>query len=388
MSTSFGQSIAQMLMAIFDGFAAFEQVFHIPKSGPLAGKITLRKLAHRPAETVTFLVDDNGGFSGLRQRIQFKGETKDLFIPQERSLYYAANEEERQFYGVSYFQSAFYHYSHKVKLLYLAHLAAQHRAVGTRYGKVPPNASKTDLAAFKNMLADFGFSQAGIMPAGFEVETIYPGASANFLELMNYHNSQMSKSVLAPFFDDSQGGPQSLVDFGKQSDAMFLMMLQTIMDDIANIINNYLIPKFVDWNFKSDKYPTFKWGAFTDEQKEMINTTFSTLATSGPSMNASKDFFLEIEKKLAEELGLEVDYKKVEADMKAAAEAQAQQFGQQTNDFNSFVSDVNAATGQQFGLPQDNYPTEQVDEFGNPIDPNSVPTNQTLAPPNQPPANG
>lgn len=377
MSTSFSQAMAQMLMGIFDGFAAFEQVYQIPTTGPLKGKITLRKLAHRPAETITFLVDDNGGFAGFRQRIQFKGEAKDLPIPKDRAVYYAANEEERPYYGISYFQSAFYHYTHKVKLLYLAHLSAQHRAVGIRYGHIPKNASSIDIKNFKAMLADFGFAQAGILPPDFTIETTYPSTTVNFLELLNFHNSQMSKSVLAPFFDDAQGGPKSLVDFGKQSDAMFMMMLQTIMDELANIINTYLIPKFIDWNFASDKYPKFTWGTFTNEQKEMINTTFTALSTSGPSMNVSKDFFMELEKKLAEELGLEVDYAAVEAEVAKQKELQDQQFQQQSGDFNNFVTDVNSATGQQLGLPNDG------SQLGYSPDGQPVPADQTVAPQDQ-----
>jgi hypothetical protein len=68
----------------------------------------------------------------------------------------------------------------------------------------------------------------------------------------------MSKSVLAAFFDDSQGtgGDASLVDFGRQSDGLFLLMLQTIMGEIEEVINTQVIPKFIDWNFDG-KYPKF-----------------------------------------------------------------------------------------------------------------------------------
>lgn len=347
MSTSFQQSMSHLLMAVFDGFAAFEQVYQVPQAGPLKGKITLRKLAYRPSETITFLVDDNGGFAGLRQRTQFKGENRDVVIPKDRSLYYASNEEERPFYGVSYFQAAYQSHVQKLKLYYLMHLAAQHRAVGVRYGKIPKTASTADKNSFKRGLQDFGIMQAMMLPEGFEVETVYPGAAANFLEIVNHHNSQMSKSVLAPFFDDSQGGDSALVDFGKQSDAMFLMMLQSIMDEVANVINTYLIPKFVDWNFGSDKYPKFQWGPFTDEQKQAINDTFDKLATSGQSMNVSKEFMFELEKHMADELGLEVDFDKVEAAMEEQEQLmKEQQFGDQSA-FGSFVKDLGSATGQE-----------------------------------------
>jgi len=329
MTSSLNRIVAEMLLAVFDGFAAFEQVYQVPDYGPNKGKIVLRKLAYRPADTVTFLLDDQGGFNGFRQRAYFKGQAIDVGIPRDRAFYFAVQEEERPFYGVSYFQSAFYHYDVKRKLYWLAHLAAQHRAVGTRIGEVPPSASDIDRINFKAALEDFGVLQAMIVPPGFKIDHQYPSSSFDFMQLINHHNSQMSKSVLASFFDDAQGGDKALVDFGKQSDALFLMGLQAIMADIAYAINTHLIPKFVDWNFGTSKYPTFTWGAFTDEQKEAITDTFSKLSTAGQAMTVSEDFMFELEKIMAEDLGLPVDYEKVEAERQKAKEvaaAQQQQF--------------------------------------------------------------
>lgn len=329
MTSSLNRVISEMLLAVFDGFACFEQVYQVPKTGPMANKIVLRKLAYRPSDTVTFLLDDTGGFDGFRQRAYFKGATVDVGVPRDRALYFAVQEEERPFYGVSYFQSAFFHYDAKRKLYWLAHLAAQHRAVGTRIGEVPPSASDIDKMKFREALADFGVMQSITLPPGFKVDQQYPGGSFDYMQLINHHNSQMSKSVLASFFDESHGGDRSLVDFGHQSDALFLMALQAIMGDIAEVINVHLIPKFVDWNFGTAKFPEFTWGPFTDEQKDAINETFNKLSVAGQSMTVSEDFMFELEKIMAEDMGLPVDYEAVaaeRAEAKAAAKAQAQAF--------------------------------------------------------------
>lgn len=337
MQTPFSSVIASMLTAIFDGFSTFEQVYRIPRTGPLAGKVTLHKLAYRPSDTVTFLLDEHGQMDGIRQQAIMHGRSLDVFIPGDRVFRYTAQDEERPFYGVSYFQSAFSHYVKKVKLYYLAHLSAQHRAVGTRKGRVPRSASPLNRANFKKALADFGVAQAILLPEGFEIETDYPSSSFDFLQLINHHNSQMSKSVLAGFLDESQGGSKTLVDFSKQSDAMFMLMLQTIMDELAEAVNLQLIPKFVKWNFDSDKYPKFQWGAFTDEQRTAIAELFSKLSVAGPGINVTRDFMFEMEQKMAHELGFDLDYvrigkevkeKQALADAKEAAESPlVQQFG-------------------------------------------------------------
>lgn len=319
MSVPFTRIIAQMLQAVFDGFSPFEMVYWQPTVGPLKGKWTLKKLNYLPANTVKFLVTQDGSFDGFRQITQKPGgKILDVKIPRDACVYYAAQEEENRFYGQSYFQSAYYHYDKKVKLYYLMHLAAQRSAVGTRVGTVPEDHSTDELNAFRQGLSDLGVAQWMTKPENYEVELLKEGGSFDFLSYINHHNSQMSKSILAAFFDENQGtgGDASLVDFGKQTDSLFVMMLQTIMTEIASIINHYIIPRFIDWNFNSAKYPEFRWGPFTDDDKESIQDVFTSLAgiTGG---NFTKEFFREVEKKMSDKFGLEIDYETIEEEEEA-----------------------------------------------------------------------
>ncbi len=317
MHIPFDRVIAQMLMALFDGFSAFELVYTAPKTGPLANKWTLKKLAYRPSETITFLVDDHGDFAGFRQQTMFQGRTIDVPIPGEHAIYYAANEEEKRFYGLSYFQSAFFHWDKKYKLYVIAQIAAQRAAVGTRVGTVPPNANKVDKEEFGRALADLGVAQYIRVPEGYKVENLRESGGFDFLAHVNHHNSQMSKSVLAGFFDKEQGGGDSgkLVDFGTQSDSLFLTMLGTIMGEIEDVINNAVIPRFVDWNFGTDKYPRFQFGSLSEQQKKAMLDLFKQLAVAGEALTIRPELVHELEKQVAEEFGLELDWETIEERM-------------------------------------------------------------------------
>lgn len=478
MTVTFQRFMSQVLSGLFNGFAAFEKVFWRPTHGPLKGKITLKKLAYRPAETVTFVTDEKGSYRGFRQRTFADGKTLDAYIPKEYSFYFAAKEEERKFYGVSFFESAFYHYdkkcltgdtliplldntsatiaeitqrvnagesvwvygyrdgrvvpaqvaaaektgtkatvkvtldngesfrctpdhrimlrdgsyveakdltpgtslmslpkreeplgkpdseqvNHKVvsvvadavedvydiqvpatenfainsgvfvhncRIYYIAHLAAQRAAVGTRVGKIPESATPSQKAAFARALQSIATAQWMTLDNGFDVEMLSEGGSFDFINFVNHHNSQMSKTVLAAFFDSNQGSGQgegSLVNFAKPGDGMYLMMLRTIMDDIASQINHYIIPQLIDLNFDSGKYPKFSWGKLTDEQRGAIATTFDKVATAGQNINLTPEFIRALEVHQAKEFGLEIDYDEVEereAEEEAVAVAQA-----------------------------------------------------------------
>ena len=322
MTVPFGQVIAQLLLAVFEGFSAFEMVYTSPKTGPLKGKYTLQKLARRPAETLTFILDDRSEWVGLRQRTMYQDKSVDVFIDAANAVYYAVQEEERPYYGKSYFEPAFYHWDKKFKLYIIAHIAAQRAAVGTRVGTVPPNAATTDVTAFKRALAELGVAQWMSIPEGFKVDDLKEGTNFDYLSYINHHNSQMSKSVLAPFFDDQQGsgGDTTLVDFGRQSDAMFLLMLTTIMGEIEEVINQHIIPRFIDWNFGSGKYPMFKFGPLTEERKKALFDMFKILAVAGQSLTVRPELVHEMEKQVGEEFALEIDWDTVETEMAEAKE--------------------------------------------------------------------
>ena len=315
MQKSFKHFMRQMLLALFNGFSAFEMIYWQPDAGPNKGKYTLREIAWRPSETLTFLLDGQGQFNGFRQRTFFQGRTIDVKIAKDVAIYYANEEAERPFYGVSLFESAFFHYDKKVKIYYIMHLAAQRKAVGMRIGTMAPNPAAADKNNFITGLQELGLAAYMVVPSSDWTVTVLQdsGGGFDFLGLVNHHNSQMSKSVLAQWFDEQQGsgGETTLVDFGQQSDASYLMMLDSILEDIASIVDNQITPRFIDWNFGTQKYPKFKFGQLTAEQKAAIQQMFTQLAGAGPQANVTPDFMLQLEEKLATDLGLDIDYKAI-----------------------------------------------------------------------------
>jgi hypothetical protein len=319
MTHSFDKFVKQMLLALFNGFSAWEMVYWRPKTGPNKGKWTLRKIDWRPSETLTFLLDGQGEFNGFRQRTFFQGRTIDVKIEKETALYYAHEEAERPFYGVSMFESAFYHYDKKEKLYYIAHLAAQRAAVGLRVGTMVPNAAAEDKNNFIRALAQLGLAQYIALPtADWTVQTLNEAAARfDFLGLINHHNSQMSKSVLAQWFDNEQGGGQgdsTLVDFGKQDDVTYFLMLEGILEEMAQVVTDHIFPRFVDWNFGSGKYPQFKWGPLTEEAKSAIKDAFLQLAVAGQQANVTPEFMLALEQREATDFGFDIDYDKIKAE--------------------------------------------------------------------------
>lgn len=225
---------------------------------------------------------------------------------------------------------------HNCKLYYISHLAAQRAATGTRVGTMPENASVVDKNAFQLALADLGVAQYITLPnEKWKVDVLKDGGTFDYMTYINHHNSQMSKSVLASFFDQSQGSGKgestiSSAPTSRSAGAMsdtFTAMLKAIMEDLAEVINNQLIPRFIDWNFGgSSDYPQFVWGTFTDEEEDAIAATFDKLATAGQTSNATPEFMRALEQHQATAMGLDIDYREVaKREVSEQAKAAAQQ---------------------------------------------------------------
>ena len=115
-----------------------------------------------------------------------------------------------------------------------------------------------------------------------------------------------------------QGGGQGdseLVDFGKQYDATWLMMLDSHPGGDGRG-HRHTTSSRGSWTgtSASGKYPQFKWGELTAEQKAAIQDTFDKLRRGRADANVTPEFMLELEKKMAEDLGLDIDYDKIKAE--------------------------------------------------------------------------
>lgn len=322
MTTSKTTVLKKHLQALMDGFAVFEEVRHVPEDGPLKGKITLRKLAYRDPRTVRFRVDDTGGFNGVRQVASINGKTIDVKIPKEKVFYWACHEEENPYYGVSMFEAAYHHYEVKRKLYYIAHLAAQFAAVPGRVGTVPKGADPRHVTAFKQSLMNFAFNTAMVAPEGYVVTPFNGNANFDFIKLIDHHNHMMSKSVLSSFLDNDQRTALIEVGVTDPNTDFFVMALESLMDDLAEHWSMYLMPKYIDWNFGSKRYPIFKFGQLSDGAKDAIKEIFTAVVSSSV-LNSTPEFVRELEKKLAKSLDLDIDYEEIEAQEQEAAQEEA-----------------------------------------------------------------
>ena len=324
MSTPISFIIGYFCRAIRDGFALMEKCYEI-----VDGQIIFKKWAPRDASTITFLTDETGGFNGAKQKVSYKGKLIDASIPKEKLIFFTVNKEENHLYGQSMFLPGYYHYDKKHKLYYIANLAYQLNAIPFRMGKIPEGMSPKDIQLFREFLANVGLNASGTYPQGFEVEKFEATrALADFLPLIQHHDSMMAKSVLAQFLDLGAEGKGGAYALSQDHSDLMILGLESIMNEMADVISWYGIPDLVDYNFGSGKYPKFEFHPLIDSQKQLMKDVFTAILAKISNASISDEFLLEMEENVAGELGLDIDYEEVrkvrEAELQAQKDAQAQ----------------------------------------------------------------
>lgn len=326
MTTPAAQVIDQMLLAIFDGFSAFELVSHIPKHGPLKGKKTLRKMAYRDPRTVTLLQDARGGYAGFRQNVLLPNrEILDVSLSPAKTALFTVQGHENPLYGVSYFESCYPHYEKKMRWYYMSEMAGQFAAIPGRIGTVPRTAKSSEVMAFRKALESMHFNTTLLKKEGWTVEPFNNTSGFSFMPYIDHHNLMMSKAVLASFMESEQR--TVLVENSTQdaSADLFLLSMETLANEFASVLTNHVMPKYIRENFKNtDRFPEFKPGPLSDNARKKIASLFERLGTS-PILNTTPELVRQLEIQTARDLGLDVDYEEIEAREEEAAVQQAEQ---------------------------------------------------------------
>jgi phage gp29-like protein len=202
---------------------------------------------------------------------------------------------------------------------------------------------------FLNALGQLGANAAIMMPDGITLpkdEQLTGAATAlPYVEAINHHNMEMSKSVLMQFVDigtgDSGGGGFSL---SKNHLDFAMMGLEHLMGEVTDMWNQQVFPELIWWNFKSKNVPILEFPTLESDTREAMLEIFSKILTARETP-VSPEFIAEMEKKVALEFGFELDDEEVmENQKRRIAQEELEQAMEQANrDIGAAVSKMETA---------------------------------------------
>lgn len=281
MEQSFDDILRQILLMLTFGFFVFEPVYKIEN-----GSVLWQKWAPRLPRTIyRWWIGPDNDLEGIQQWTFTNYAYRYLNIPAEKLLVFTYRKEGNNFEGFSPLRAAYKHWYMKDKLYTIEAIGIERAHVPIPVIRMPENYSDKDLAAAQNMGANIRANELLYMtlPAGWDVEWMASKGRPLSVEIQPailHHNMMIATSILAGFLNlgESATGAYSLAT---PLIELFLLALQGVVENIEDTINLNAIPRLVDYNFTTDKYPRISLGEVSIKGIEDLADSLSKLGKSG-----------------------------------------------------------------------------------------------------------
>jgi hypothetical protein len=269
LASPFINSLEDILHFYEDGYSVLEKVYENRAWTPKGkGKNTrvftmLRKLGVRPASTIKeILYDDNGGPNGVVQNaIRADGKTDEVPIDISKLLIFTFGRKGGDLTGKSLLRTAYPHWYYKSHLYKIDAIQKERHSLGVPKGRLLPGWNEKDREILRQLLANIRSNEEAFMVLTPTVDVEFAevhGQLVNVMESASHHNTMILMNVMAQFLTmgvDSPSGGRATA--GNQTD-MFLKTLRFVANYIVEVVNMYLIPELVVWNYKTNSFPQLK----------------------------------------------------------------------------------------------------------------------------------
>ena len=275
MSDSWDQTLASILSMLVYGFSFHEIVYKIrggdvddpkKKSKYSDGKIGWRKMPIRSQETLNnWMMDVDGGIQGFRQIDPTGGGFRE--IPIDKGLLFRTTVNKNNPEGRSLLRNCFRPWYYKRRIEEIEAVGIERDLAGLPVAKVPPEyLSSGATAAQQQVLAEIttivqnikrNEQEGVIFPKMFDennnemfsLELLSSGGSRQFDtdKIIERYDQRISMSVLSDFIllGHEQVGSFAL---GSQKMDLWTMSVEAIAKSIAEVMNQYAIPRLLKLN--------------------------------------------------------------------------------------------------------------------------------------------
>jgi hypothetical protein len=314
MSHTFDEFMSEVLSFLTFGFSFFETVYK-QRLGPDQadpakrskfndGKVGIRKLAPRAQWTLDhFEVDDSGGLEAFVQRT----DAKVVKIPIEKGLLFRTSSSNGGPVGRSVLRNAYLSWYMLSHIQVIEGIAIERELNGLPVGKMPSSYLAADAdatkqavkTAFEQILRDVKNNEQGyiLLPSDLypNVDGSPSGESMISFELMSSsgtrdidtggvirrYQGDIARTVLADFILLGQTDKGSFA-LSKSKTDLFLRALEGYLNNVAAVINRYLLPPVWQLNgFDRELMPTMVPGNVAPVDLDELGQYINRLAGAG-----------------------------------------------------------------------------------------------------------
>ncbi|AWY04672.1 portal protein [Gordonia phage Ebert] len=243
---SWEEHLQLALLSIQYGHMFFEQVYSLGDDG----LYHLRKLGPRMPRTISDIkVARDGGLVAIEQ-YGFTVDTDLVSIPVDRLVAYVNEREGGDWVGNSLLRPAYKHWLIKDRLLRVQAQTIERNGMGVPVYEAGPNDDQAQMDRGAKIAQSYkaGSASGASTPNGAKLRLA--GVEGNLPDAnpaIRYHDEQIGRAVLAHFLNlGTQTGSWAL---GSTFADFFVLSLQTLGEQIADVANQHIVEDLVDANW-------------------------------------------------------------------------------------------------------------------------------------------
>jgi hypothetical protein len=294
MSSPLINSLEDVLHMYEDGYAVLEKVYELREwTAKGKGRNTktytmLKKLGVRPTSTIKELqYDDNGGPMGVLQgAIKGDGTVQDVQLDIGKVMIFTFGRRQGDLTGRSLLRTAYQHWYYKQHLYKIDAIQKERHGIGVPKGMLQPGYNANDKSILRTMLRNLRTNEEAFMLLTPNVDVEFAelkGQPVDVLHSADHHNMMILMNVMGQFLALGVGGQGqgSRAVGGVQAD-LFMKALRYVANYIAEVVNMYLIPELVVYNYPTKNFPQLKVRNIGDSRDlQMLGSALGNLLSQG-----------------------------------------------------------------------------------------------------------
>jgi len=250
--------LREALLMLDFGYYMFEKVWGIREFDGVP-RVYLQKLAPRhPIDVEEWKFDANGGPSSV---VLYGDEGSQSFveIPIDKLAIFTFDGEAGDIRGMSVLRSAYKHWYFKENAYKIDAIQKERHGIGIPVIKLPLGFTPTDKAEAIELASNLRANEKAhaVLPPGWEVMFAkLEGQPVSALETAEHHSRMIYQNVLAQaMWSNSSGGNAAGAEEGMD---LFYKSTRQIAEDISIVMNSYVIPQLVRFNWDVDIFPELR----------------------------------------------------------------------------------------------------------------------------------
>ncbi len=267
------------LDAVAKGYSISEINYKVIERGAFEGMIGLDSIKSKDPTSVTFETDEFLNMTGLYQS---PGREKKL--PAEKFLLYTYMPRYESPYGSSDLRSAYRHWWSKDVILKFYNIYLEKYGAPTVLGSYTRGTPKSQQDDLLKVLDRIQQETAIVLPQDIKIELMEAqrGGELGYLQAIEYHDRQIAKSILGQTLTTDEGMRFGSFALAKVHMDVLRMTLEKIKRDLEeSVMGEQLIRRLVDYNFKTESYPTFSLGTLRERDLTLLADVVTKLVSGG-----------------------------------------------------------------------------------------------------------